>query len=133
MSATTRRAGQPGATPPIAAQSFPALPADLTAALKRLKLATIRSLAPEVLATAKVQRWTPEETPADLVEAEIAARDTTNLTLRRKAAGLPATKSFDGFNIAVSSVTQATVDHLASLDWIGKAENVCLIGPPGTG
>jgi len=128
---TTSRHSTPGTS--SAGQSFPPLPADLAAALKRLKLATIRSLAPEVLATAKVQRWTPEETLRTLVEAEIAARDTTNLALRRKAAGFPTVKTIDAFNVAASSIGQATVDHLASLDWIAKAENVCLVGHVGTG
>ena len=36
-----------------------ALPGDIEAGLKRLKLSTIRRQAPEVLLTAKTQRWTP--------------------------------------------------------------------------
>lgn len=51
------------------------LAADLTVGLKRLKLATVRAVAPEVLQTAKTQRWAPEEVLRTLVEAEIAARD----------------------------------------------------------
>ena len=39
----------------------PALPADLRAGLRRLKLAAMRQLAPDLLLTAKTQRWTPEE------------------------------------------------------------------------
>jgi hypothetical protein len=42
-------------------QAYPPLPADLDAAVRRLKLAVVRRLAPEVLLTAKTQRWTPEE------------------------------------------------------------------------
>jgi len=38
-----------------------ALALDLTAGLRRLKLAQVRRIAPEVLQTAKVQRWAPEE------------------------------------------------------------------------
>ena len=53
----------------------PPLPADLTAGLRRLKLATIRQLAPELLLTAKTQRWAPEEVLRTLIEAEVAARD----------------------------------------------------------
>jgi hypothetical protein len=45
------------------------LPPDLVAGLRRLKLARIRALAPELLQTAKVQRWTPEEILRTLVEA----------------------------------------------------------------
>jgi DNA replication protein DnaC len=32
-----------------------------------------------------------------------------------------------------SSVPQATFDYLASLEWIRAAENLCLVGPAGTG
>ena len=39
----------------------PVLAADLTAGLRRLKLAAMRELAPSLLVTAKTQRWTPEE------------------------------------------------------------------------
>jgi ABC-type nitrate/sulfonate/bicarbonate transport system ATPase subunit len=35
--------------------------------------------------------------------------------------------------VAASSVPQATFDYLASLKWIRAAENVCLVGPAGTG
>src|SRR5581483_8333206 len=39
----------------------PVLAPDLTAGLRRLKLAAMRRLAPDLLVTAKTQRWTPEE------------------------------------------------------------------------
>ena len=70
-----------------------ALAPDLTAGLKRLKLATIRTLAPELLQTAKTQRWTPEELLRTLVEAELAARDAANHAARLKLAGFPVHKS----------------------------------------
>jgi len=41
--------------------SPPALPADLEDGLRRLKLAAMRRLTPELLLTAKTQRWAPEE------------------------------------------------------------------------
>ena len=69
-----------------------ALSPDLTEALKRLKLRTFRQLAPEILHTAKTQRWAPEEVLRTLVEAEIAARDASNLRNRLKAAGFPVAK-----------------------------------------
>src|SRR5258705_220475 len=103
----------PPATPPTAAPPA-ALTADLTEALKRLKLATVRRLAPEVLATAKVQRWAPEEVLRTLIEAEIAARDESNLRGRLRGAGFPVTKTLDEFKVAASSVPQTTFDYLAS-------------------
>ena len=60
---------------PVAPKSVPPLDADLDAGLRRLKLAAIRRTAPEVLITAKTQRWTPEEVLRTLVETELAARD----------------------------------------------------------
>jgi len=39
----------------------PPLAPDLAAGLRRLKLAAIRQLAPELLITARTQRWAPEE------------------------------------------------------------------------
>ena len=39
----------------------PVLDPDLEAGLRRLKLAAVRRMAPEVLKTAKVQRWAPDE------------------------------------------------------------------------
>jgi hypothetical protein len=52
-----------------------ALAADLVQGLRRLKLARIRAIAPELCQTAKTQRWVPDEFLRTLIEAEIAARD----------------------------------------------------------
>ena len=62
----------------VTAKTPPELPADLAAGLRRLKLATMRQLAPELLVTAKTQRWAPEEVLRTLVEAEVASRDASN-------------------------------------------------------
>lgn len=111
----------------------PALAPDLVAGLKRLKLASMRQLAPELLVTAKTQRWNPEEFLRTLVEAEISARDASNAKIRRRRASFPVEKKLEGFDVAASSIPPATFDYLASLEWIRAAENVCLIGPAGTG
>lgn len=111
----------------------PDLPADLTAGLRRLKLATMRQLAPELLLTAKTQRWAPEEVLRTLVEAEIAARDASNTRARLKAAGFPVVKTIEEFDVAASSIPAPTWSYLTSLEWISAKENVALIGPAGTG
>lgn len=80
-----------------------ALPADLTAGLRRLKLAAMRQLAPEFLLTAKTQRWAPEEVLRALVEAEITARDASNERARLKAASFPVLKTLEEFDLAASS------------------------------
>jgi len=113
------------ATPPLAP--------DLAAGLRRLKLAAMRQLAPELLLTAKTQRWAPEELLRTLVEAEITARDASNARTRLKNAAFPVTKTLDEFNLSASTIPQATLAYLASLEWIAARENLCLVGPAGTG
>lgn len=100
----------------IAPKPIPELAADLDAGLRRLKLATIRRTAPEVLAVAKTQRWTPEEVLRTLIEAELAARDASNAANRLKAAAFPVTKTLDSFDVSASSIPQATFDYLSSLE-----------------
>jgi DNA replication protein DnaC len=109
------------------------LAADLDAALRRLRLRAMRISAPELLVVAKTQRWAPEEFLRTLLEAEIAARDASNAAGRMKTASFPVTKSLDEFDVSVSSVPRATFDYLASLEWVDAKENLCLVGPAGTG
>jgi DNA replication protein DnaC len=117
----------------MTATTPPVLEADLAAGLKRLKLAAMRRLAPELLITAKTQRWKPEEFLRTLVEAEITSRDASNARTRMRAANFPVAKTLEEFDVTASSVPASTFDYLASLEWIRAAENVCLIGPAGTG
>ncbi len=109
------------------------LAADLEAGLRQLKLAAMRALAPELLQTAKTQRWTPEEFLRTLVEAEIASRDRSGQRTRLQAARLPMRKRLDELDLSLSSIARPTFDYLASLEWVRAKENLCLVGPPGTG
>src|SRR5271166_7168403 len=94
----------------------PPLSAELEAGLRRLKLSTVRRLAPELMLTAKTQRWSPEDFLASLIEAEVGARDASNAAARLKAANFPVKKSFEDFDFSASSVPRATLDYLASLE-----------------
>ena len=111
----------------------PTLAPDLVAGLRRLKLAAMRRIAPELLVTAKTQRWAPEELLRTLIEAEVTSRDASNARARLKAANFPVTKRLDEFDRTVSSIPPATLDYLGSLEWIRAAENPVLVGPAGTG
>jgi DNA replication protein DnaC len=109
------------------------LPADIARGLRRLKLSTMRAMAPELLVVAKTQRWAPEEVLRTLIEAEVAGRDASNARARLKAARFPVTKKLEDFDVASSSIPRPTFDYLASLEWIGAKENPCMVGPAGTG
>ncbi|UZG56240.1 IS21-like element helper ATPase IstB [Rhodococcus opacus] len=122
-----------GPVTPAPPPAVPVLAADLDAGLRRLKLAAIRRTAPEVLLTAKTQRWTPEEVLRTLVEAEIAARDASNIVNRLKVAAFPVTKTLESFDVAASSIQPKVFDYLTSLEWVRAQSNLMIIGPAGTG
>ena len=88
------------------------LAADLEHGLRRLKLASMRRVAPELLVTAKTQRWTPEELLRSWVETEIAARDASNIRLRSKQASFPTRKTIEEFDLTASSIAPATWSYL---------------------
>src|SRR5688572_15141987 len=90
----------------------PTLAADLTAGLKRLKMAGMRRLAPELLVTAKTQRWNPEEFLRTLVEAEIAARDESNARTRRRQACFPVSKTLDEYDLTAPPDHRDRVESL---------------------
>jgi DNA replication protein DnaC len=117
----------------MTAPTTPALAADLDAGLRRLKLAAMRRLAPELLVTAKTQRWKPEEFLRTLIDAELAARDASNTRTRMKTAAFPVIKTIEEFDVKASSIPAATFDYLTSLEWIRATENYCAVGPAGTG
>ena len=45
----------------VTATAAPALPAELEALMRQLKMPYARALAPELIATARAQRWEPVE------------------------------------------------------------------------
>ena len=111
----------------------PPLAPDLAAGLRRLKVAAMRQLAPELLITAKTQRRAPEELLRTLIDAELAARDASNARTRMKSAAFPVIKTLAELDRSACSIPGPTLDYLASLEWITAAGNLCLVGPAGTG
>ncbi|MFT4297047.1 MAG: IS21-like element helper ATPase IstB [Micropruina sp.] len=111
----------------------PPLPADLEALLRRLRLPHIRRHAPDVIATAKSQRWDPAEVLKVLLAEEAAGRDRSALATRRSAAGFPTGKTFDTWQPPLSSIPAPTQQALRTLEWIGRRENLVVCGPSGTG
>lgn len=111
----------------------PALPDELTAVLRRMRLPYVRRAAPEVLATARAQRWDPAEVVRVLIAEEIAGRDIATRRTRRKAAGFPTGKTFESWSAQTSSIPAPTQSALRTLEWVGRAENLAVAGPSGTG
>src|SRR5205085_2694714 len=104
--------------PRCSSAARPPLAPDLAAGLRRLKLAAMRQLAPELLITAKTQRWAPEELLRILIDAELAARDASNARTRMKSAAFPVIKTLAELDRSACSIPGPTLDYLASLEWI---------------
>lgn len=62
----------------------PQLPDDLAEVLKRVRMPYLRAVAPEVLATARAQRWDPTELLRVLLTEEVRGRDEATKAARRK-------------------------------------------------
>ncbi len=111
----------------------PPLEAELEGLLRRMRLPHIRRAAPDVLATARSQRWEPAEVLRVLLLAEIAGRDRSSTATRTAAAGFPSGKTFDVWDPALSSIPAVTQQALRTLEWVARHENLVVCGPSGTG
>ena len=111
-----------------------ATPVDETVELlKALRLPHMRRAAPELLATAKAQRWEPAEAVRALLAEELAGRQASSVAARRKAAGFPTGKTFDAWDDTLSSIPAPTQRALRTLEWVTRGENLVVCGPSGTG
>ncbi|MGD0454807.1 MAG: IS21-like element helper ATPase IstB [Solirubrobacteraceae bacterium] len=111
----------------------PPLPEELDRLTRRLRLPYLRRAAPEVIATAGSQRWEPAEILRVLLAEEATGRDHATIAIRRRASGLPAGKTFDAWDEGASPIGKPTQQALRTLEWVGRAENLCVCGPSGTG
>jgi DNA replication protein DnaC len=117
----------------VSTPAAPPLPAELEALLRRMRLPYLRAAAPDVIATAKAQRWEPAEVLRVLLAEEVLGRDGATRRMRRKTANFPAGKTFATWRPGESSIPAPTQQALSTLEWIGRAENLAVAGPSGTG
>jgi len=111
----------------------PPLAADIEKLLRRLRLPHIRRCAPEVIATARAQRWEPAEVLKALLSEELTGRERSALATRRKAAAFPTGKTFEAWDPTSSSIPAPTQTSLRTLEWVRRRENLVVCGPSGTG
>ncbi|ATX65558.1 IS21-like element helper ATPase IstB [Roseinatronobacter bogoriensis] len=70
---------------------------------------------------------------SQLLKAEMAEREVRSVAYHMKAARFPAYKDLSGFDFAASEIREALVRQLHRCEFMEAAENVVLIGGPGTG
>ncbi|OXY89720.1 ATP-binding protein [Streptomyces diastatochromogenes] len=100
---------------------------------RRLKQPHIRRAMAEVIPTARAQRWESAEVVRALLAEEAAGRDAANFRTRRTRAAFPTGKTFHIWNEEASSIPVPTQTALRTLEWVGRRENLDVVGPSGTG
>ncbi|MFE8872293.1 IS21-like element helper ATPase IstB [Acetobacter persici] len=70
---------------------------------------------------------------SQLLKAELAEREIRSIAYQKKAARFPAYKDLAGFDFSCADINEAMVRQLHGGTFIDHAENVVLIGGPGTG
>jgi len=70
---------------------------------------------------------------SQLLKAEIAEREVRSIAYQTKVARFPSYKDLAGFDFLASDINEATVRQLHRGAFLDNAENVVLIGGPGTG
>ena len=70
---------------------------------------------------------------SQLLKAEMAEREVRSIAYHMKAARFPAYKDLPGFDFMASEINEATIRQLHKCEFLDGAQNVVLIGGPGTG
>jgi DNA replication protein DnaC len=117
----------------VTGPAAPPLDPGLEQLLRRMRLPHMRRIAPEVLATAKAQRWDPAEILRALLTEEVTGRDRSALATRQARAAFPTGKTFSAWDQQLSSIPAPTQAALRTLEWIHRRENLVVCGPSGTG
>ncbi len=106
---------------------------DITAELKALRLHGMAEAWTDLIAqrdsTIDSSKWLIEH----LLQAEITDRYMRSVRNQLNAAKLPVHRDLAGFDFSSSKVDQHLVEQLATLSFTETAQNVVLIGGPGTG
>ena len=70
---------------------------------------------------------------SQLLKAETAEREVRSVSYQLKAARFPAYRDLAGFDFASSEINEALVRQLHRCEFMDVADNIVLVGGPGTG
>ncbi|MDX3612501.1 barstar family protein [Streptomyces europaeiscabiei] len=90
----------------------PALPEELDRLMRRMRLPYMRKAAPDVLATARAQRWDPAEVLRLLIAEEVTGRDAATRRLRRHSANFPTGKTLGSWRAEDSTIPEPVAPPL---------------------
>lgn len=106
---------------------------ELVSQLKALKLHGMAQTWPELMGRARLHRLDPEQVLHELLAAESAEREMKSLAYQMKAARFPVHRDLAGFDFTQARVDETLVRQLHGGIFMDSAQNVVLIGGPGTG
>ena len=98
-----------------------------------LKAPRITEAAARMADQARDAGWSFEDYLAAVLEREVSARNASGAELRIKAAGFPGRKTLEDFDWDAQPTARQQIAALASAGFLLEAQNVVLLGPPGTG
>jgi DNA replication protein DnaC len=101
--------------------------------LRSLKMYGMAQAITELMEQGAPAFETAVPTLSQLLKAELAEREVRSIAYHMKAARFPAYKDLAGFDFTASEINEATVRQLHKGGFLDAAENVVLIGGPGTG
>jgi DNA replication protein DnaC len=106
---------------------------DTVAKLKALRLHGMAGTWPELMAQSRKGPLDPERLIRDLLAAEHADRQVRSITYQMRVARFPAHRDLAGFDFGQASVDEKLVRSLHTGEFMDAAQNVVLVGGPGTG
>lgn len=102
--------------------------------LKKLSLSTILSIFEEEAKKSAKMKMSYTGYLGRLVEEEILAKTDRSIQKRISNAKFPFVRTIEDFDFSFQpTINEVLVKELAELSFLEKAENICLLGPPGTG
>lgn len=108
-------------------------PEALSLSLRSLKLFGMAQAVEELSAQGAPAYQSAEAILEVLIKAEVAEREVRSVNYQLKSARFPVFKDLAGFDFAESIVSEALLRQLHRGDFVTAAENIVLIGGPGTG
>jgi len=105
----------------------------VVASLKSLKLHGMASAVAELAEQGSPAYQQSTDLLDQLIRAEVADREVRSINYQMKIARFPAYRDLAGFEFNDSAVSEAQVRTLHRCNFLDQAENIVLIGGPGTG
>jgi len=105
----------------------------MVATLKSLKLFGMAQAVDELATQGSPAYATAQAMLGTLLKAETAEREVRSTNYQMKLARFPAYRDLSGFDFSQSPVNEALIRQLHRCEFLEQANNLVLVGGPGTG